>query len=63
MEHTDWNCSVCIPYYYRIFLMRRMSGGGAGGAGNVFNVGKAKARLFDKDNEGKSHFQGCGWIV
>lgn len=26
--------------------MRRMSGGGAGG--NVFNVGKSKAQLFDK---------------
>lgn len=32
-----------------IFLMRRMSGGGGGGAG-VFNVGKSKAQLFDKDN-------------
>lgn len=29
-----------------IFIMRRMSGGGAGG--NVFNVGKSKAQLFDK---------------
>jgi cell division protease FtsH len=32
-----------------IFLMRRM-GGGAGGAGNVFNVGKSKAQLFDKNS-------------
>ena len=32
-----------------IFLMRRMGGGaGAGGAGNVFNVGKSKAQLFEK---------------
>ncbi|MCC8154543.1 MAG: ATP-dependent zinc metalloprotease FtsH [Tannerellaceae bacterium] len=40
-----------------IFLMRRMSGGGSGGAGNVFNVGKAKARLFDKDNDSKVTFK------
>lgn len=32
-----------------MFAMRRMSGGaGAGGGGNVFNVGKSKAQLFDK---------------
>ena len=32
-----------------IFMMRRMSsGGGGGGAGGVFNVGKSKAKLFEK---------------
>ena len=31
-----------------IFAMRRMGGGGSGGPGNVFNVGKSKAQLFDK---------------
>ena len=32
-----------------IFIMRRMSGGGgAGGPGGVFNVGKSKAQLFEK---------------
>lgn len=40
-----------------IFLMRRMSGGGGGGGGNVFNVGKAKAQLFDKDGEIKVTFK------
>jgi len=41
-----------------IFLMRRMSGGGAGGAGGgVFNVGKSRAQLFDKDNERKVTFK------
>ncbi len=40
-----------------IFLMRRMSGGAGGGAAGVFNVGKAKAQLFDKDNERKVTFK------
>ena len=30
--------------------MRRMSRGGDGGGGGVFNVGKSKAQLFDKEN-------------
>ena len=38
------------------FLLRRM-GGGAGGTGGIFNVGKSKARLFDKDNDSKVTFQ------
>lgn len=40
-----------------IFLMRRMSGGAGGGAAGVFNVGKAKAQLFDKDNDKKVTFK------
>lgn len=41
-----------------MFLMRRMSGGGTGaGPGGVFNVGKAKAQLFDKDNDRKVTFK------
>ena len=39
-----------------IFLMRRMSGGG-GGQGNVFNVGKSQAKLFDKSNQPKITFK------
>ncbi|MBO5235462.1 MAG: peptidase M41, partial [Alistipes sp.] len=32
-----------------IFMMRGMRGGGAGG-GNIMNVGKARAQVFDKEN-------------
>ncbi len=41
-----------------IFIFRRMSGqGGApGGGGNIFNVGKSKARVFDKDSAVKVTF-------
>lgn len=39
-----------------ILLMRKMSNGGGAGSG-VFNVGKAKAQLFDKDSDVKVTFK------
>ncbi|MEG1616179.1 MAG: ATP-dependent zinc metalloprotease FtsH [Bacteroidales bacterium] len=39
---------LVIAFWF--FLMRRMSGGGGGAGGGVFNVGKSKAQLFDKEN-------------
>ena len=40
-----------------IFFMRRMSGGGSGGPGGVFNVGKSKAQLFEKGGAIKVTFK------
>lgn len=42
-----------------IFVMRSMSagGGGAGASNGVFNVGKAKAQMFDKDNSTRITFK------
>jgi cell division protease FtsH len=41
-----------------IFLMRRMSGGGSGGpGGQIFNIGKSKAKLFDKNTDVKTTFK------
>ena len=41
-----------------IFLMRRMSGGAGGGAGSqIFNIGKSKAKLFDKNIDVKTTFK------
>lgn len=34
-----------------LFIMRRMGGGAAGGGAGVFNVGKSKARMYEKGNE------------
>lgn len=39
-----------------IYFMRRMASGGGGGAGNIFNVGKSKAQIFDKDTHVKINF-------
>ncbi|MFH6768045.1 ATP-dependent zinc metalloprotease FtsH [Gaetbulibacter aquiaggeris] len=41
-----------------IFIMRRMSGGAGGGAGGqIFNIGKSKAKLFDQNTEVKTTFK------
>ncbi len=41
-----------------IFLMRRMSGGAGGGAGGqIFNIGKSKAKLFDQKTDVKTTFK------
>ncbi len=39
-----------------MFLMRRMSGGGGPG-GQIFNIGKSKAQLFDKEKSVKVTFE------
>ncbi|MFD1630432.1 ATP-dependent zinc metalloprotease FtsH [Pseudopedobacter beijingensis] len=53
---SGWFWSVIFPIVLFallwIFIMRRMSGGGAGGAGGqIFNIGKSRAQLFDKESQ------------
>jgi cell division protease FtsH len=40
-----------------IFIMRRMSGGGGGAGGQIFNIGKSKAKLFDEKTDIKTTFK------
>ncbi len=41
-----------------IFIMRRMSAGGGGGpGGQIFNIGKSKAKLFDEKTDVKTTFK------
>jgi len=41
-----------------IFIMRRMSSGGGGGpGGQIFNIGKSKAKLFDQKTDVKTSFK------
>ncbi len=40
-----------------LFIMRKMSGGGAGGGGQIFNIGKSKAKLFDEKTDVKTTFK------
>jgi cell division protease FtsH len=57
IDEAEWlgpviNTLVTIGLFVLLFvvMMRKMSGGGgAGGPGGIFNIGKSKATLFDKD--------------
>ncbi len=45
---------LLVVFWY--IIMKRMSGGANGGNGGVFNVGKSRAKLFDKDNNTRVTF-------
>ena len=61
-EQSIWDSFwAWMPFIFLIlvwlFFMRRMSGGGAGGAGSqIFNIGKSQAKLFDNESEVKTTF-------
>ena len=62
-KREDWASSILMWVLFIgimialwIFLMRRLSGGGGPG-GQIFNVGKSKAKLFDKDTDVKVSFK------
>lgn len=54
--------SFLLPFIiiiaFWIFIMRRMSGGAGGaGGGQIFNIGKSKAKLFDEKTDIKTTFK------
>lgn len=49
MEILSWIVPMLLIIVFWIFIMRGM-GKGMGGGGQVFNIGKSKAQLYDKDN-------------
>ncbi len=40
-----------------IFIMRKMSSGGSAGGGQIFSIGKSKAKLFDEKTDVKTSFK------
>ncbi len=52
----SWILPVVLIVFIWMFIFRRMSGG-AGGAGSIFNVGKSRAQVFDKDTSVKVDFK------
>jgi ATP-dependent metalloprotease FtsH len=63
-EKSDWTEVLFsfLPFLLIIgvwlFIMRRMSGGAGGGAGGqIFNIGKSRAKLFDEKTEVKTTFK------
>jgi len=57
-EILTWVLPFALLIGLYVFIFRRMSkGGGPGGAGNIFSVGKSKAQLFDKESNAKIDFK------
>ena len=57
-EMFGWLLPILLLVAVWLFIFRRMSSGSGGGAaGNIFNVGKSKARIFDKDSHVKIDFK------
>ncbi len=64
IENNEWGNLLMgiLPFILLIavwiFIMRRMSGAAGGGAGGqIFNIGKSKAKLFDQNTEVKTSFK------
>lgn len=59
VDRTDWADGllswlpmiIMVALFYFLFIRRSGGvGGGAGGGGGIFNIGRSKAQLFDKDD-------------
>lgn len=46
----NWIVFPLILIVVWLFIFRRMTGGGMGGGNQIFNVGKSRAKMFDKDS-------------
>ncbi len=55
-DALSWLLPIALMVGLWIFIMRRMSGPGGGGA-QIFNIGKSKAVLFDKNTQVKVTFK------
>jgi ATP-dependent metalloprotease FtsH len=53
----SWTIPLILMIGIWIFVMRRMSGGGAGPGSQIFNIGKSKAQLFDQNTNVKITFK------
>jgi len=54
----QWVLPLVFMIAIWMFIMRRISGGapGGGGGSQIFNIGKSRAKVFDKDTEVKTTF-------
>ena len=55
-DALSWIFPIILLVGAWFFIMRMMSRGGAGGGGQIFNIGKSKAQLFDKDTHVNVNF-------
>ncbi len=50
-EYLSWLLPIAILIALWLFIMRRVSGSMGGPGGQIFNIGKSKASLYDKDTK------------
>jgi cell division protease FtsH len=53
----NWILFFGLLFVFWYFMMRRMGGQAGGGAGQIFNIGKSKAQLFEKGTKVKITFK------
>jgi len=56
-EIIGWLLPIAILIGFWVFIMRRMTGGAGGAGSQIFNIGKSKATLFDKEKDVKVSFK------
>jgi cell division protease FtsH len=52
-----WILPIVLLIGFWMFVMRKMGGGAGGPGGQIFNIGKSKAQLFDKETQVKTTFK------
>ncbi|MGN0033724.1 MAG: ATP-dependent zinc metalloprotease FtsH [Candidatus Limimorpha sp.] len=58
-EILSWTLPIIILLAFWFIIMRMMNknAGGMGGGGQIFNIGKSKATLYDQDKDSKTTFK------
>lgn len=52
----SWLIFLLLLIIVWIFIFRKMAGGASGGGSQIFNIGKSKAKVFDKESMVKTNF-------
>ena len=56
-EIVNWILPLLLIVGFWILIMRRMGGGSGMGGGQIFNIGKSKAQLYDQEKDTKTTFK------
>ena len=56
-EIISWVLPLLLIVGFWILVMRRMGGGAGMGGGQIFNIGKSKAQLYDQEKDTKTTFK------
>ena len=56
-EIISWVLPLLLIIAFWVLVMRRMGGGSGMGGGQIFNIGKSKAQLYDQEKDNKTTFK------